>query len=112
MNDARIINACIKHENPVSEALDNKYKCRNYRTNAYGPTLNKLSPETSHARIMIHLFNNPGLTREQCREQLQYKMRCSDVFCHLTNMKLIVNKRPGYVITDLGIALLHHFKLI
>lgn len=110
--DAQIINACIKHENPVYEALQNKRFCTNYRTRVYGPEFKNFKSTNSHARILMLLLNNPGLTRKQCREQLNYNMQCSDVFCNLSNMKLVYNKRPGYFITELGIALLHHYKMI
>lgn len=103
----------LKHEDPINEALENKRCSNNYVTTTMGPTLKSLSKDKGYGRLMIHIHNNPGLTKKKILENLQISCQCNEMFQCMSHMKLIYNiRRKGYFITELGTAVLYKFDLI
>lgn len=104
---------CIKHEDPVAEALKYQQMATDYTTKYMGPKLKSLSKDKGYGKILLGIYNNPGFTKERIRQKLELRAQCNEMFQIMSHMKLIYNIRgKGYFITDLGTALLYHFNIL
>ena len=107
------VSILLKHENPVAEALNYKELSEDYTTRWCGPKLKSLSKDKGYGKILLGIYNNPGFSKQKIRETLQLRAQCNEMFQCMSHMKMIHNIRgKGYFITELGIALLYHFKLL
>lgn len=103
----------VRHENPVAEALNHQYASTDYTTRCMGPKLRSLSKDKGYGKILLGIYHNPGFTKQKIREKLELRAQCNEMFQIMSHMKMIYNIRgKGYFITELGTALLYHFKLL
>lgn len=103
----------LRHENPVEEALHYQHTATDYTTRCMGPKLRSLSKDKGYGKILLGIYNNPGLTKQKIREKLALRSQCSEMFQIMSHMKMIYNIRgKGYFITELGTALLYHFNIL
>jgi hypothetical protein len=102
-----------KHDNQIAEAINNLGIAPGFKPLYAYPKFKSLSKDKGYGRLMFHIYENPGLTRKQIRQNLSIKAQCAEMFQNMNSMKLIYNIRgKGYFITDLGIAILAKFNFI
>ena len=113
MENAELIRIKIEHENPVAEFEHNIWFCsgRVYEFKKYIYRMH--DPSNRYSKLLTAIYNNPGCTRNQIRELIGARGQCAEYFMVLSQGQLITNdRRTGYHITELGIAILIHFGLI
>ena len=113
MENAELIRIKIEHENPLEEFEHNVWhsSSRVYEFKKY--IYRMYDPSNRFAKMLTAIYNNPGLSRNAYRELIGARGQCAEYFMVLSHGQLITNdRRTGYHITELGIAMLIHFGLI
>ena len=109
------IASSIAFPNPPEIARQNIEKNHTWVARVYGSKFKRLTAEKGIGRFLLYIRKYPGCTKNELFEKI-FKggptggEHITD-FTSMTNGKLIENHRPGYFITDLGIAMINYFNL-
>ena len=109
------IASSIAFPNPPEIARQNIEKSGAWVARVYGSKFKKLTAEKGIGRFLLYIRKYPGCTKNELFEKI-FKGGPTggqhiEAFTTMKNAKLIENHKPGYFITNLGIAMINHFDL-